>query len=306
MKYICAQPANVYYAWQVEVMLVNFRVMGINLDDVHIVCSIGESIPEEWKKLIDGYNANFFFYKDKRSTRHYISSIRPNILASHFRLYPELSKETIFYHDCDMIFSRPIDWSQFENDDIWYGSDTRWYISYDYIIQKGEDVFTKMVSIVDIDPQLVIDNRENSIGAQYILKNIDHTFWEDVERDSENLYRDITTLNNEKVKEEPTYHTLQIWCADMWALLWNGWKRGFQTKCHNDLQFAWSTSSEKDYFNHKILHNAGVTSESQGLFYKAKYHNSLPYNLNLQINDNTASKKYYEWIKKTEKRSVLI
>jgi hypothetical protein len=306
MKYICAQPASLYYAWQVEVMLNNFMKVGINLNDVEIVCSIDSNIPEEWVKLATNYPARFFFYKDKREKRNYISSIRPNILRQHFVAYPELKKEVIFYHDCDIVFSRPINWNQFEHDKIFYGSDTRWYISYDYIISKGQDVFNSMTDIVCIDPQLIIDNRENSIGAQYILKNIDEHFWKDVENDSENLFTNITKLSNDKKKEDPDYHTLQIWCADMWALLWNIWKRGYETKCHTDLQFSWSTSSEKDYYNHNIMHNAGVTSDEDGLFYKAKYIRTLPYNLNLNIKDNTASKKYYEWVKKTESKSVLL
>jgi hypothetical protein len=33
---------------------------------------------------------------------------------------------------------------------------------------------------------------------------------------------------------------------------------------------------------------------------------SLPYNSELTINDNTASKKYWEWIKKTASKSVLL
>lgn len=305
MRYICAQPATLYYAWQVEVMLNNFRSVGINLNQVDVVCRIENGVPDEWSRLANSYPARFFFYGDTRKTNHYISSVRPNILKQHFKAHPYLSSEAIFYHDCDMIFSNPIDWSRFEQDDIWYGSDTKWYISYDYIIGKGQDVFDKMVEVIDIDPQLVIDNRDNSIGAQYIMKGIDHTFWDDVERDSENLYREVSILNTEKVNNDPSHHPLQIWCADMWAVLWNGWKRGYQTRCHDDLMFSWATSSDEEYYRLNIMHNAGVTSKESGLFYKAMYTESLPYNLSLDIRDNTASKKYYEWIQVTEKVSCL-
>ena len=34
MKYICAQPATLYYGWQLDIMLTNFREVGINLSDV--------------------------------------------------------------------------------------------------------------------------------------------------------------------------------------------------------------------------------------------------------------------------------
>lgn len=306
IRFLSAQPATIYYAWQVEVMLNNFLEMGINLNWVDIVCvQQEETIPDEWLKLARGYAARFFFYKDTRITKNYISSVRPNILKQHFKKYPELKDQTFLYHDCDIVFSKPINWSQFEEDDIWYGSDTKWYIAYDYIISKGQDVFDKMVEIVDIDPQLVIDNNDNSIGAQYILKGIDETFWERVEKDSEKLFKDISELNRKKKEQDPKHHEIQIWCADMWAVLWNGWKMGYETRCHDDLQFSWATSNETEYNRYNIMHNAGVTGNSNGLFYKAKYTNKLPYYLDLDIRDNTASKKYYEWIQKTEKKTVL-
>ena len=191
-------------------------------------------------------------------------------------------------------------------DDILYGSNTNWYISYDYIISKGKDVFDKMIEIVDINPQLVIDNNNNSIGAQYILKNIDYFFWEEVERDSENLFKKITKLNNKKKQENPSYNEIQIWAADMWSVLWNIWKYGYKTQCHPDLMFSWGTSSEDSYNTCNIMHNAGVTDRYVNYFNKSKYINLLPYNLNLKIKENTASKKYYEWIQKTEKKSVLL
>lgn len=307
IRFICAQPSELYFAWQVEVMLINFIEMGIPIDCIDIISTKkNNKIPEHWKKLSTGYGANFFFYDDTRETKHYVSSIRPNILKQHFKAYPELKEQTFLYHDCDIIFSRPINWEQFEGDDIWYGSNTKWYISYDYIIGKGQDVFDEMCKIVDIDPQLVIDNNDNSIGAQYILKGIDETFWENVERDSERLFKEITHLNKKKKKEDPKHHELQIWCADMWAVLWNGWKLGYKTQHHHNLNFSWPKSTEDVYNNRPIMHNTGEIQEQPNYFNKIKYKKSLPYNLNLKIKKNTASKKYYDWVKKAEKKSVLI
>lgn len=307
VRFLCAQPSELYFVWQVEVMLHNFMEMGINLEYVDIVSTKkNNKIPELWKKLSNSYDARFFFYEDTRIDKFYMSSIRPNILKQHFKQYPELTNQTIFYHDSDIIFRTPINWNQFENDDVFYGSDTNWYISHDYIISKGKDVFDKMIEIVDINPQLVIDNNNNSIGAQYILKNIDETFWKNVESDCENLFKKITQLNNKKKKENPSYHELQIWAADMWAVLWNIWKCGYKTQCHPDLTFSWGTSTEDFYNSCNIMHNAGITDRYVNYFNKAKYIKSLPYNLNLKIKENTASKKYYEWVQKTEMKSVLL
>ena len=288
-------------------MMNNFMEMGINPNNIDIVCwKMNNVIPEEWVKLTNAYPARFFFYDDTRASKHYISSIRPNILKQHFIANPELEDEAILYHDCDIVFTKPINWEQFLEDDKWYGSDTRWYIAHSYILGKGQDVMDKMCEIVGIDESVVRDNELNSIGAQYLMKGINAGFWENVEKDCERLYNEITVLNNMKKSKEPEYHELQIWCADMWAVLWNGWKMGKETVCHPDLEFAWGTSSESDYDRLNILHNAGVVSSADGLFYKAEFMGRLPYNLNLNIKEGTASKKYYEIIQQVEKKSVLI
>ena len=307
MRFVCAQPASTYYAWQVEVMINNFMKMGINPNHIDVVCwKQNGVVPEEWLKLASGYPARFFFYDDERETKHYISSIRPNILKQHFKLHEEISKDTIFYHDCDIVFTSRIDFDKYLSDDRWYGSDCRWYISHDYILGKGEDILDKMCEIVSIPKHIVKSNELNSIGAQYIMKGINWMFWEEVEKDCERLFKEITDLNNEKKRENPSYHELQIWCADMWAVLWGGWKLGKETVCDPHLEFSWGTSTEDDWNRLKIFHNAGVVSGNDGLFYKANYINRVPYKDELEIRGGTASKKYWEEIKQTSQKSVLI
>jgi hypothetical protein len=310
LRFVSAQPATLYYAWQVEVMLNNFISMGINPNNVDIVCwKQNGVIPEEWNKLANGYAARFFFYDDTRETRHYISSIRPNILKQHWIAQPQLKDSAIFYHDSDIIFTRPIkDWITDEmiSDNEWYGSDTRWYIAHSYVKSKGQDVIDEMCKIMDLPESLIEDNELNAIGAQYLMKGIDTHFWSRVESDSENLYKEISELNRKKKELDPTHHELQIWCADMWAVLWGGWRRGYKTNCHPNFDFSWGTSSEHDYFKMNIMHNAGVTDSQSGLFYKAEYMNKLPYTEPLKINENTASWHYWNWIQETKIKSVLL
>ena len=317
LRFLMAQPATDYYVWQVEVCINNFIKNGINPNQIDVVCwKQNGVIPDNWSKLANAYPVRFFFYDDLRETKHYISSIRPNILKQHFQNYPELKDEAIFYHDCDIIFSKPINFEQFLQDYKWYGSDTRWYISHDYIISKGEDVLDKMCEIVDIPKQLVKDNELNSIGAQYLMKGIDAEFWDRVERDCERLFKEISDLNEQKIIEDrrtmppgesrAPYHPLQIWCADMWAVLWNGWKMGRETVCHPDLEFSWGTSTGDDFKRLNIMHNAGVTGPNQGLFYKAEFMNRLPYGYTIPINEGSASWYYWNEVQETAKKSVLL
>ena len=310
LRFVCAQPAIKYYSWQVEVMLNNFRDMGVNLNNIDVVCKLeNDNVPDEWTRLANGYAARFFFYRDTRSTTNYISSIRPNILKQHWQARPEIHGEAIFYHDCDIMFTRPIhEWitADMLSDDVWYGSDTRWYIAHSYIKSKGEDVLNAMCRIVDIDPRIVEENELNAIGAQYLMKNINADYWEQVERDCERLFKDITQLNNQKKALDPTHHELQIWCADMWAVLWNAWKRNYKTVCHRNFNFSWATSGMTEYNECYIFHNAGITTNQDRQFYKADYMNSFPYNLNLDIADNTATRMYYDQVQRTGQRSVLL
>jgi hypothetical protein len=310
LRFVSAQPANEYYAWQVDVMLNNFKKHGVNLNQVDIVCFKENGvIPESWSKLANHYAARFFFYDDTRETKHYVSSIRPNILKQHWRRYPELVNDAIFYHDCDIVFSNPpAEWITDEliKDEKWYGSDTRWYIGHDYILSKGEDILNKMCEIVGIDKDIVKQNELNCIGAQYLMKNIDFNFWDKVEKDSEVLYKTINEMSNEKQRINPKYHELQIWCADMWAVLWNGWLRSNETICHRNFDFTWATESIEMFQQRNIYHNAGVVHNKQQLFYKADYMNSYPYDITLELLNNTASFKYWLEICDTAKQTPLV
>lgn len=310
VKFLCAQPAIPYYAWQVEVMLNNFDKANVNLNNVEVICwKENGVVPEMWSKLASNYAARFFFYDDTRETKEYISSIRPNIIKQHFQKYPELENETILYHDCDIVFTKQIGdifTDEMICDDNWYGSDTRWYIGHDYIASKGEMIINTMCNIVGIDREVVRENELNAIGAQYLMKGVNYEFWDKVERDCEKLFKDITILSNQIKETDPKYHEVQIWCADMWAVLWNAWLMGKKTICEDRLQFAWATSPKEDWSRFNIFHNAGVTGPNLGFFYKAEYMNSLPYNVAPEPNKDTASWFYWNEIQETTQQTCLL
>ena len=50
LRFVCAQPAILYYAWQVEVMLNNFRDMGVNLNNIDVVCKIENGVIPDWRE----------------------------------------------------------------------------------------------------------------------------------------------------------------------------------------------------------------------------------------------------------------
>jgi len=306
MIFICAQPATIFYAWQVEVMLDSFIRNGIPQKNIHVICSKGGDYYEGWGKMLPKYqDATFSFYTDTRENSSDVFSIRPNLLKQHWQKNPHLKDESVFYTDCDIVLTKEINWTQFEHDDVWYGSDCIDYISADPILARGEDLLDKICSIVDMDKDVVKDNRKNTIGAHYILKNIDSNFWEKVEIDTIKLFNEVPDINEAKKKEDDSYSEVPIY-GDMWSLLWNGWKNGFKTQCHPDLSFCWAPRGILEYERHSIFHNAGIQNNMQEeYFYKYNYISKLPYYEDLGIKENTASYEYWKEIKKTGENTVL-
>jgi hypothetical protein len=303
MKFICVQPAIDYYAWQVEVMINNFIRNGVDPEDIQIISSYSRAITSKWYSLKDTYKQiKFYFYQDERKGHGYISSIRPHVLHKHWLHYPELEKETIFYYDCDILFTKPIDFSNLEKDNVCYLSDTISYIGAKYIKSKGENYFELMTEIVGVDPQVVIDNEKDSGGAQYILKGITADFWNKVYNDSEKIFTTIVKKQNGNPSEP-----FQIWCADMWAVLWNLWVYKKEVKVTPEMSFAWATSPIRDWDRYSIFHNAGVVGPNNKLFYKGQYINKLPFDIKLEeFTPTSCSYKYAEEILKTKEVTCLL
>ena len=300
MRYLCAQPATLYYAWQIDTLIYNFINNNINQSQIDIVCSVEKKIDDYFYILEEKYrDVNFYFYQDTRTDFTYISSVRPHILKKHFEKYPDLYKGSFLYHDCDIALTQELDLDKYlcTCNDNCYLSDTRSYIGYNYIMEKGEAVLNRMIQTIDIDRELVKANQDNSGGAQYLLKNIDHKFWEQVEIDCVQLYKNITSVNAKIKGLNPEYHELQIWCSDMWAVLWNLWKLGRTTPIIRELNFMFAVDGIEMWDNKPIYHNAGVTGGNIDLFNKGKYIEMLPPEY-LEINPKKASYKYYELVKK--------
>jgi len=303
--FISAQPDHQYFHWQVEVVIHNFMKNGINPNWIEILFAYNDTPSQEGLDLAKKYPmVRFFFYK-KRIIENfgYIPILRPDILEQHWIAYPELRGETVFYHDSDIIFRKLPDFDSMHSNLYWYVSDTVSYIGADYIKSKSHDLFTDLCSLCMITPEMVENNQSVSGGAQYLMKGVTSDFWKGVVSDSLTMYKYMAdretherlTLSPEELK---TYNPIQKWCADMWAVLWGGWKMGAQSVITTDLSFSWGTSSIDDYNECPIMHNAGVTDDRKpDLFYKADYRNISPFDADLStIKPDTASAKYVEAI----------
>jgi hypothetical protein len=367
---MCAQPCLKYYAWQIETMLYSFEKVGINQMG-QIQCLFAYNTKEaDWeekvgyiKKIEERFRsiASFYYYEDSRvSPYSYISGVRPNIMKQHFKEHKYLSEYAIFYHDCDVVFTKTPYFLQdlAIDDENWYVSDTISYIGYEYIVSKGEQILEKMCDIVGTNKTVIKERQNQSGGAQYFMKGVDWMFFEKVEQDAENLFKDINAINNrikltvtqvfnkyfkgnpceqnhlnDKIKEivgtinlhsdfkikdvnvkiqdsklhEVSYHEIQIWCADMWAVLWNAWMRGYKTQIVKELDFCWATDHTEKWDEKYIYHNAGATVALQEkIFYKGAFQSVLPYGISNNYEDKFASYKYFELVQEAGNSSALL
>jgi hypothetical protein len=280
--FISAQPDQVYFHWQVEVYMYQFAKHGI-ADKCYAVFGYRGDGPSKYiVNLSKKYN--IVWYKDERDinvSNYYIPSIRPHILKKFFNERPELGKN-VFYHDSDIFLVKMPPFEKMLGDDVGYLSDTESYIGYDYIVDCSKryksvypnlpdnDILTKMCECVGISEELVKVNQRNSGGAQYLLKGIDGTYWQNVE---DTCYKMFNMLKRYE-SAHPVPHHIQSWTTDMWAVLWHYWKLGKKTAIHRELDFSWATDNRRTYHSRNIFHLAGVTGESnKGLFYKGAYTN---------------------------------
>lgn len=295
MKYICAQPATQYFGWQIDVMLHSFITTGVKPSEIDVISSTIEGIDDYFTTLMQKYTGvNFSFYEDTREFKGYIPSIKQHLLAKHLRANPELQHCPIMLHDSDIALTKPIKFDNLLKDDIWYFSDTVSYLNHSYILSKGRDVLEKMLEVADISEDIVKSNNSNAGGAQYLMKNVTAELMDEVVEMSHNLWIEMTAFN--KAKNYGDDYALQIWTAEMWAMLWVPWKKGIMTAVSKDLDFCWATDPKHKWHNVSIYHNAGVTKPSDEMFHKSTYIHQMP-DLNLNLKAERCSYHYYNILK---------
>lgn len=315
LKFICAQPDDDYYTWQVHMWLESLKSIGHS--DKAIVLVFTPNFREQnkkWKQIENLYpEAEFNYIKDVDNVSKllgiYIPILRPYSLMKYFKERPEMVSKALFYCDSDILFTEKFNIDEFIEDDVCYLSDTNSYINSSYFDSKIKDVkpekledykqrdiLNEATSLVGISREIAEKHKDHSGGAQYLLKNIDGAFWEKVLSDCINIRIYLANVNKEFFASED--RGFQGWCSDMWAVLWNLWFRGQETKVVPEMEFAWASDRIERLETCPIFHNAGITGETMGnhpTFYKGKYHKGGDPFKDAQLEkvfNNEKSKKY--------------
>lgn len=298
---------DTYLLWQLELLLKNYNDLGYTYDyHVLVYKPFNRKV---WNDRVGQLerkfrNIKFFYYEgtqellDDIRKIDYIPLMREYCLIEHWNTHPELEKNTIFYHDADILFTKYLNFNSWIQDDINYLSYTGEYLNHDYFLSKTKNVsperlqdyieknpINTLFGLCGISEDIIISNNKNTGGAQYILKNIDVNFWKEVYKDTMQIKSFLSLINQLYMEgnniKEREQNGFQSFCADMWAVVWNLWKRGGETKCPSSLNFAWATSPIKDLQKYSIYHNAGVSLEKmhmdgkeEWMFYKGRYSNN--------------------------------
>ena len=285
--FVSAQPDVPYFHWQVKLYTHNFIEMGIEPCQIHVVFGLtnGQKEPSKGALELCDYGFNVHFYYDDRIGKNYIPSIKPYLISRWLFEHPEYGK-TFFLHDADIIFRELPDFDKLMSDNVCYLSDTIGYIGYNYIMdcckryenahsksEKGQ-LLSEMANIIGLDVETIKNNQESSGGGQYLLKNMTYELWEKIYLDCVPLYKQMHDYH----KRHPiSPGEIQFWTAEMWAVLWNLWMYGLETKVTRELDFSWATDSIVVYNKRPILHMAGVTDDLKNRkFYKGDFINVDP------------------------------
>jgi hypothetical protein len=313
LKFLCSQPDDSYYKWQVNLWLESLKKIGKSDKAIVLVYTPAErQYNTEWDSLKTLYpEATFGFYRDEDGVSDfipiYIPVLRPYTLMRWFKDHPEMKEKAIFYCDCDIVFTENFNIDAYINDDVCYLSDTNSYINASYFDSKKSDVLQdkqelyntrdvlgELTSLIGISRQIAEENNLHSGGAQYLLKNIDYKFWQKAFSDCILIRRFLLNINGQFFESENKGY--QSWCADMWSVLWNLWYKGYTTQVIKEMDFAWATDHISRMDSIGLFHNAGISNTDMGhykAFYKGRYiHGNSPFNDLDEVYNNEESKKY--------------
>jgi hypothetical protein len=297
LKFITVCPDDTYFTWQVHLWLDSLKQIGKS-DDAVVLLFIpnGRTRNSKWEQIIDLFpGTRFEFFNDtKNEISHsliptYISVLRPWTMREFYKKNPEYNDYAIFYCDSDILFNKDFNIDAFIHDDVNYLSDTNSYINIEYFDRKKNDVlpekrkeyneldvFSMLGSLIGITREQGEKYKNDSGGAQYLLKDLNWRYWDKVMIDCIIIRNYLQRVNKEFFANENK--GFQSWCADMWAVLWNIWFNNKETKVIPEMGFCWSTDPITKFKDFPILHNAGVTGKFMNgnpYFFKGSYHEGL-------------------------------
>lgn len=299
MEFLIPVPDHKYYLWQMLVQVAHFREMGYEQDAHYLVVYFGEP-SDTLRRLYESEQLGCYIhaYPDTREDRSYSASMAPWALGEFFAQFPEQVGKTFNFLDPDCIFTHPMDFSPYEEDDgCWYGSDTRSYSGADYIREKGERLFHEICEIAGITPEQVLAHDQNSIGAQSFIRGGGADFWHNVASKSTRAYQHMVATADQYSPEGKG--PIQAWCAYLYIQQYETILHGYTPIADDRLQFHWANHDAAEWDERAYFHNAGVVAENGRDFCKISWQTS-PFHKEITVSPESASSRYVDLIRRTE------
>lgn len=181
-----------------------------------------------------------------------------------------------------------------------------------YLITKKTPLDSEFWMKVEKD-SLALFNLMNSqifnekVKFDLVKRNLNHFNQEELSNHINSIVKNVKNLdiNNSnyetlKIAHLGLFNPIQAWTADMWAVLWNLWLRGYKTSIDKELEFSWATSHIDLFSKTSIMHNAGVGADSKNLFFKGNFIMNNPFNIDFTyVSKDFCSIKYVEEIIET-------
>ena len=174
----------------------------------------------------------------------------------------------------------------------------RLYAGAEYIRAKGEQLFLDLCAIAGVSASQVRKHDDNTIGAQYLIKNAGPEFWFSVERTSVAAYRHMSESADRFHPPEHEY-PIQAWCAEMYMQQFATIKAGFTPRATPLMDFSWANAPAAEWGTKPYFHDAGQPTENGRDFCKITWQSS-PFRKEITVSPESASWHYLQLIRRTE------
>jgi hypothetical protein len=178
-----------------------------------------------------------------------------------------------------------------------YVSDCSSYLNLDYLEKKGIGLAEAMAKEIFVPYSTIVERDLGAGGAQYVFDSVSWKTWKKAYLNSIKLF-DFLNGNKDTFERKKEENCVQVWCAEMWGVLWSLWDDGHITKIDKDMNFLFATDDSRLINDYKIIHNAGVMGGDSELFNKGDFLKRSPKNHEQEVDGTKVSSLYYSYLKK--------
>ena len=250
MKYIIPQEKNIYGVWQSILAVSSLLDLKVDQEDIYIILG-NYGYNKEWADFkIRFPKVNVHEYRN-HSVQSYKPAVKPYLLWQFFKEFDYLAKEQWFLMDNDILLTKRL---TKKRKGVVHLSDCSIYMNLDYLRAKGYGLAEGMANRVKMDFSIVEANDKNTGGAQYVFDNISWETWKMAYEYSVILHRYLGT-NKDTFNRLHSENCVQVWCAEMWGVLWAIWNTGNKTVISKDMDFHFATDKIAEVKKKKIIHH---------------------------------------------------